>query len=430
MPLKTECVRCGALNPTPLTCRECGTPLKSSRHDSFTTSRAFSGTNSLGNAPVQKHTHQLAAETGKKVVIALAGGGYGVIGQLNRTGGMSGTVLETWVLSHPDVFTEFNGGKPDQFASDEAARTLAMRCYKRCLKYTPEEDAIGIACSSSLRKAAWETERQGRKNHFHIAVQTSLRTSCYSVELNSKGLTGRVHQEYLLEYLLHQLFLNVIGLEPNRGLFENDPITPLEVVRKDTIVATKSMYDVVHGHVAHTAEAGPPVRALFSSSCNPLHDEHVRIINRTAQDLRCKVDVELCVVNADKPDLDYITLEQRISQTLSKLKDNENFGRLILSNVPLFFNKAKVYPGATFAIGGDTFARIISPIYYKGGKAGLIARLMNMKSAGTRFLVFPRGPMTFDSDCLSGVQGMYSLVNADYEYCEMSSTAIRMEKLR
>lgn len=342
-----------------------------------------------------KHINQQLSDANMKVVIALAGGGYGVLGKLARPGGLSNTLLEASILSDPQAFIAFNRGRPDRFVSSEAARSLAMAAYRRCLAYAPSEQAIGFASTASLAKAAWEGERQGRYHHCNIAIQTSTKTASFYIKLGK--VRDRIKEEMVLEDCLYRLFLGAVGtvfIENKNELTLNalegeDSIDwEFRALQEWDDLTAGDICDVIHGREHTTCGTYVP-KALFSSSLNPIHEGHIAVIERASKELGCKVDVELCVTTPDKPPLDYISINKRIGETLTKLRGNPHFGRLIVSNRSSFVKKGPAYPGATFIVGDDTISRIAMPHYYKG-TGEYLDGLEAFGRNGNRFLVFPR----------------------------------------
>jgi nicotinic acid mononucleotide adenylyltransferase len=382
-----------------------------------------------------KHINQQVADANKKVVMALAGGGYGVLGKLARPGGLSGTLMEAVVLSDTNAFIAFNRGRPDRFVSGEAACSLAMAAYKRCLAYASPEQAVGIASTASLAKASWEDERQGRLHHVNVAIQTNRRTTNYYIQLGKPR--NRMLEEMVLEDCLYRLFLNyTVGLD----IADRSELTLNALEYEDSLdwdaaelldwpnLTVGDICDVVHGREATTCGTYEP-KAIFSSSLNPIHDGHVAIIDRAARELECKVDVELCVSNADKPLLDYISINRRIRTTLDRLKDNPNFGRIILSNKGAYFEKSKYYQNTTFIVGADTLARIADPKYYGDSIVEFDNKLNDMHMMGNKFLVFPRnGVKAPNAYCLTRIL-LQSKVIDGFTPMNISSTAIRKGQL-
>ena len=86
--------------------------------------------------------------------------------------------------------------------------------------------------------------------------------------------------------------------------------------------------------------------------------------------------------NLDKPSLDYLDLQQRVSLLAPH-------GDVVLTNAPTFLEKAELYPGTTFVVGIDTLIRIENPKYYSSiaDRDAAVARLIALDST---FIVFGR----------------------------------------
>jgi hypothetical protein len=92
---------------------------------------------------------------------------------------------------------------------------------------------------------------------------------------------------------------------------------------------------------------------------------------------------ELTVVNADKPPLADEEVRHRLAQFLWRAP-------LWLTRAPTFCDKARLFPGATFVVGADTAARIVSPRFYQGSADRMAEALADFRARGCRFLVAGR----------------------------------------
>jgi hypothetical protein len=96
---------------------------------------------------------------------------------------------------------------------------------------------------------------------------------------------------------------------------------------------------------------------------------------------------------------------------------------------PLFVDKARLFPGATFVIGSDTAARLLEPRYY-GGTAALHAAFETIRAAGCRFLVAGRLVegrwITLDELVLpTALSDLFSAIPAELFREDISSTQLR-----
>jgi len=117
---------------------------------------------------------------------------------------------------------------------------------------------------------------------------------------------------------------------------------------------------------------------------------------------------ELSIHNADKPDVNRDYLANRLVPHLlpdraeigpvsaeSAIASFSPFG-LLLTSVPTYLQKARIFPGCRFAIGADTIERVAEVRFYDqaAGKTGATqARdraISEIADLGCRFLVFGR----------------------------------------
>lgn len=121
-------------------------------------------------------------------------------------------------------------------------------------------------------------------------------------------------------------------------------------------------------------------RCLLPGSFNPVHEGHRRMIGVAAARLAADAAYELAIANPDKPPLSAEDAAARLAR----------FGRnevVWITRAPTFPEKARIFPGAAFAVGVDTIVRIAEPRYY-GGVEGLERALSILGQC--RFLVFGR----------------------------------------
>jgi len=93
---------------------------------------------------------------------------------------------------------------------------------------------------------------------------------------------------------------------------------------------------------------------------------------------------ELAIVNADKGAIDDQVIERRLSQFESRGLN------LLLTTQPFFYKKALMLPNQHFALGYDTFVRLLDVKYYEGSKDKLLEILGWLDAVGTKFLIAGR----------------------------------------
>ena len=129
---------------------------------------------------------------------------------------------------------------------------------------------------------------------------------------------------------------------------------------------------------AAPAASGP--QCLLPGSFNPVHEGHRRMLEMAGARLRTAGAYELAILNPDKPPLS----PEDAAARLDRFAGHE---AVWLTRAPTFPEKARLFPGATFAVGVDTLVRIAEPRYY-GGPEGLRRAIAILGAC--RFLVFGR----------------------------------------
>jgi hypothetical protein len=125
----------------------------------------------------------------------------------------------------------------------------------------------------------------------------------------------------------------------------------------------------------------PFAGVILSGSFNPLHCGHETMLRVAGKFLGLPVAYELPVVNADKPALTPREIERRLWQSRRY--------PVILTRVPLFREKAELFPGCTFAVGYDTAVRLVDPATTAGPPGGT-RRWRTSRRGGCRLLVAAR----------------------------------------
>lgn len=123
---------------------------------------------------------------------------------------------------------------------------------------------------------------------------------------------------------------------------------------------------------------GEGTELVFPGSFNPLHQGHRELAQVAGKCLGLTATYELSVRNVDKSALS----ADEISTRLQQFPDSQ----VVLTNAPLFTDKAAIFPGCAFVVGMDTAERLLNPQYY-GGTAGVTAAMSRFADGGHRFVV-------------------------------------------
>jgi nicotinic acid mononucleotide adenylyltransferase len=163
--------------------------------------------------------------------------------------------------------------------------------------------------------------------------------------------------------------------------------------------------------------------ALLSGAFNPLHYGHKQLAQFAAHRLDRDVYFELPLANADKGPLDLDDAHHRVTQF-------SDWATVLLTRVPLFNQKAQLFPGSTFVIGADTAQRLWQPRFYHNDPLEMYAAFNTIRSHGCDFLVASRSHkgklLTLsDLEIPDGYQDLFSEIPPDDFRIDISSTAIR-----
>ena len=94
------------------------------------------------------------------------------------------------------------------------------------------------------------------------------------------------------------------------------------------------------------------------------------------------LDFELSIVNVDKPPLDYLEMQSRAAQFTGR--------SLWFTRAATFAEKLDVFPGSTFVMGADTYARLADPKYYGGSHEAAKIAVQRICDQARGLIVFGR----------------------------------------
>jgi nicotinamide mononucleotide (NMN) deamidase PncC len=320
---------------------------------------------------------------GRQFVIAITGGGSAAIGWLLGVPGGSRTLLEAIVPYSAQAMVALLGARPERFCSEPTARAMAMAAFGRARGYAGSDvdlgKLIGLACTASL--ASDRPKRGAHRAHF--AWQSVEQTSSASLEL-VKGARDRGGEEDLVARLILSLLADSVAVDARIEV----PLLASERIRCQAKCAPAVWQQLLLGQ-RDAVRHGPPVQAaagrrvIFPGAFNPRHAGH-RTMAQIAQSLlNAPVEHEISIENVDKPALDYVEMDRRVGY----FSPDET---VWLTRAPLFTDKARLFPQATFVVGADTLLRIADARYYGQHEAHLAQAINELAARGSRFLVFGR----------------------------------------
>lgn len=362
--------------------------------------------------------------TKKKTVLTITGGGTGAYGMLLENGGGSQILMEGIVNYAPESTHDLLGGEPDHYASEETARSLAVAAYNRCIKLGVDPDkAHGIAATSKLGLTHRE-ERVGREHEAHVALHTFNETCSASLDISSLKLP-RIEEEdlnsrFIIEcmhrwYVGKPMVFQLTARERHRITWKNQILPSVAEV-----VAGRKEYQMIP--FAGPGWMGGSVEdcLVFPGSFNPMHEQHLKMVEVAAMKTGKGIWLELSVTNTDKPQLDFITILERVNQIQEFCVGNPYVQGILITDAPLFLTKANIFPkGTQYIVGTDTYNRLGDPKYGDPHET-----TFNIFTQKQRLLVFPRkGKKYRHPNKVSSVSEF--VASHEYEDTGLSSTEIR-----
>ncbi len=335
--------------------------------------------------------HRLNA-TDFQIFAAITGGGQTFIGEYLRQSGGSKVFVGALVPYRQSVFDDFVKTKVDNYASEEAARKLAVAAYNTAVKYGASKDkAVGLGAASSLAK---DGERVGRKHGINIAVHTKDSTDVVMFSLH-QGRT-RSQEEDIAARLILEMLAEVLVPESEKRampLFEDESFDYKNAGVIEHVQLVNGERDTVMNNVniSRCLSENEKV-AIYPGSWNPFHDGHKAVIDMSKTILGVEPILELAVDNADKGQLDFIEIAKRSSL----ISDRPH----ILTRATTFVQKAHLFNQMfkdkllVFVVGADTWVRLWEPKY--GYAPEKVAE--HMQACNAKFLVFPRSGISISND--------------------------------
>lgn len=406
-------------------------------------------------------------QTSNRIVLSVTGGGSGAISRLLSIPGASNTILEAAVPYSQAALSDWLGSVPDSYCSRETALGMAAVAWCRATSLAGGSNSneattanqspigstnpIGVACSASL-----VSSKPKRGEHrCWVAVQTNNSAHVYSLAL-VKGHRDRAEEESVAADLILQAVLEVTGIaqastigrfaierlanEPTARDSAADHATSSpstrnndETVVIESEIAAAEIADVVNrrspliwsmpdGSFATVVDCP---KGILSGSFNPLHVAHKGLADAAAKILDGDVYFELPIRNAEKPPLDFFSIEDRRRQFTTR--------PVALTTSPLFVQKAELFPNTTFVIGMDTATRILDPRFYNDSADQMREALRVIYRHGCRFLVAARlranGLQTLDGLSTAKEFGdLFTAIPADVFREDVSSTELRKRR--
>jgi cytidylyltransferase-like protein len=333
------------------------------------------------------HVVNLINQSPYKTFLTITGGGTSFIGEFCKYGGASKTIVGHYTPYSKELFDEFIGQTPEHYVSEDSALKLAVASYNKCLKVTGDkEHSIGIGATSSI---ATNNEREGRIHNFYIAGHKFDQTILFRLTLNQ----GRLREQE--EEMVNQLILNTLNYLSINSFFTNTKFH-LEDIKEGLRFYCAPIYqhpDLVKlfndgkEYYSNVDVENTKPLIIYPGSFNKIHTGHLDIAHQTKQILGQYPIFEISILNTDKPQLDYLSVQNRINDI------KESCYKYLVNKVPLFYDKVEFYKKLsnkpiTFIMGLDVWLRIWDAKY--SNQFTLEELFDHFIENNVKFLVFDR----------------------------------------
>jgi hypothetical protein len=352
-----------------------------------------------------------------------AGAGVQALAWLHSVGGSSRTVLEATDRYSVASLIEATGFEPERFTSLRVAGALAQHAYTRAAKLAgPGAVVFGLGCSATIA-----TDRQKRGDHrCAVAVHNDFGVTGYEL-IMAKGARDRRGEEELVSLVILKAVADACGVldGPELQLVGNEVLTetlePLGLARR--FVEEERPWLLIGSDGRCLEDTLPEKIALLSGAFHPLHQGHRRLAEVASARLGCEVFFELPLVNADKTPIGIFEAGRRAAQFVG-------VGPLLMTQSPLFIDKAKLFPGCVFVVGVDTAVRVVDPRFYGHDREEMATVLGRLRQLGARFLVAGRqhGGRYLSLDGIevpAGFEDLFEALPEEDFRLDVSSTEIR-----
>jgi nicotinic acid mononucleotide adenylyltransferase/nicotinamide mononucleotide (NMN) deamidase PncC len=341
---------------------------------------------------------------GRPLVMNITGGGTEAVSALLNNGGASAYMQETLINYSPESTHQIIGYQPAHYATEEVACALAMKAFERAKALTNNPDAIGLGATAKLHKSG---ERNGRKHEIHVAVQTQHVTIVHSAKPN----LNRWFEENIARDIILSALDSIVAdsSQPFFGI-TNEHVDVATHIESYPLFNT-SGYSVTDFDKVDISVG--PSSYIFPGSFNPAHKQHSEIARAVYMMKGRKPWFEISIHNTDKPMINAIDLRKRMNALFEV-----HYARgVVVTDKPMFVDKAKQYGNPTFVVGTDTINRVFDPKYYYDA-----AQFLERKEL--KFLVFPRKGYQLRPELLNN-PNIEFISEKDYVDDGTSSTQIR-----
>ena len=316
--------------------------------------------------------------------LVIAGAGAPAMGWILGVAGASRTVLDIQVPYASSAMIDYLGSEPGQYVSEQVALELARAAYRRAVGLREGSvPVVGLSCSATIA-----TDRPKRGDHrCHVSTYDGTGWTTWTLTL-TKGLRDRDGEDDVVSKMILNALAESLGVEGrlDPGLSDDEKIVRTGHRYGDALEALAARH-VGHVHHRRGRKAVGGRGSFGAASCPARSILCTRGIPDWRKCRRVSLTRPLSTKSRyptwTKPDLELSEVRRRLSQFEGKAD-------AAVTRVPVFYEKARHFPGSTFIIGFDTMIRLVEPRYYGDSVEQMRAALSELRGLGCGFLIAGR----------------------------------------
>jgi nicotinamide mononucleotide (NMN) deamidase PncC len=309
-------------------------------------------------------------EAGVSIHVIATGGGAGLQQQLWEVPGSSAYLSGASFPYSNEEQEELLGFMPEHFCSEEAAIDLASAAYMKAFTFGGKKP-VGISITASV---ASEKEHRGEHRVYCcIITDDKVRLCKYVLEKgvgkHKRHLDGGTCDDVGFFTLIDTLGLNqsqfvaptyVDATEKARERFMLRPVFTMDGKRKSSLDGITKF-------------------GIMPGAYNPPHVGHFGVADSFMVETGMRPVFEIAAKTPHKAPL-------AVQDMLKRAKMLRGRDVIFTSDIPLFIEKARTYPGAPLIMGADAAVRLFDPKWGIKPKA----LLKEFKSLGTKLYIAER----------------------------------------
>lgn len=317
----------------------------------------------------------------------------------------------------PEEQEEVLGFEPEHFCSEEAAVDLASAAYMKAYKFGGKRP-VGIGITASVA-----SEKEHRGDHrIHACLMTDYKVrTVHKVLAKGIGYSRRALDNSICSTVATDLLMDGLGLSEYDERLNGEGYSDATQLAVERFEARPLFLSDGKRLNPKDFKISNSMWALMPGAFNPPHAGHIGLADTAEYQFGVKVIFEVCVAPPHKSAL---SVQGRL-QRAKLLKGHPT----LFTHLPMYLDKAKVYPNTPMVVGADAMLRLLDP------KWGIPTDKLVKKfqELGTEFIIGGR----LVDDKLITAKDIRDMVSSDFAYMfrgikgqwDISSTEIRDKAL-